>query len=283
MNGGTITGNEAVSGGGVYVDGGDSICANAFRYAGNLESITIPDGITSIGVSAFYKCTALASIKLPQSLTMIMGSAFYGCSALQSITIPENVTNVGSSAFENCTALTRIDWNAESVSDFNVISHTFTSAGVEGEGIVFTAGESVKSLPANLFNAGYGKPSAKVVSATIGDNVKAIGEGTFQYCSALTSIKIGKNVESIERKAFYGCDNLASIEFPAKLGYIAQQAFCDCDSLKSAVFASADNWQVSNSSDFTEPQPVSSNELLSGSDAANFLTKIYCYMYWRKV
>ena len=84
MNGGTITGNEAVSGGGVYVDGGDSICANAFRYAGNLESITIPDGITSIGVSAFYKCTALASIKLPQSLTMIMGSAFYGCSALQS-------------------------------------------------------------------------------------------------------------------------------------------------------------------------------------------------------
>lgn len=90
-------------------------------------------------------------------------------------------------------------------------------------------------------------------------------------------------MESIERKAFYGCDNLASIEFPAKLGYIAQQAFYDCDSLKSAVFASADNWQVSNSSDFTEPQPVSSNELLSGSDAANFLTKIYCCMYWRKV
>ena len=54
-------------------------------YDKNVESITIPYGVTSIGEWAFCNCSSLESITLPDSVTSIGKSAFSGCSSLQSI------------------------------------------------------------------------------------------------------------------------------------------------------------------------------------------------------
>ena len=74
----------------------------------NLQTITIPEGVTSIGDSAFKGCTGLTSITIPEGVTSIGNYAFQNCSSLTSITIPNSVTSIGSSAFQNCTSLTSI-------------------------------------------------------------------------------------------------------------------------------------------------------------------------------
>lgn len=74
----------------------------------NLQTITIPEGVTSIGGSAFYGCKSLTSITIPSSVTSIGSYAFYSCSKLTSITIPDSVTSIGNYAFGDCRSLTSI-------------------------------------------------------------------------------------------------------------------------------------------------------------------------------
>lgn len=266
----------------VVLTGGEIIPAKAFEYASKLRSVVIPEGIEQIGASAFYKCTSLTSIELPQSLNIISGSAFYECESLEAITIPENVTIVGESAFENCTALTRINWDAISVADLSVISHTFNLAGTDGSGITFVAGDKVESIPANLFYAGYGNEPAKVISVKMGSSVKTIGENAFKNCDTLSRTEIGNNVESIGKEAFAGCEKLTSVTLPSSLTYIGQLAFNNCTGLDFVFFEDADNWQVSATSAFEEVESLEAYKLSDASDAAYLLTNTYCYYFWRK-
>ncbi|MBQ2526610.1 MAG: leucine-rich repeat protein, partial [Bacteroidales bacterium] len=67
----------------------------AFRWCGDLISVTIPESVTSIGNDAFYDCENLASITIPEGVTSIGDGAFRGCKSLTSITIPEGVMSIG--------------------------------------------------------------------------------------------------------------------------------------------------------------------------------------------
>lgn len=84
----------------VFCDNLKELGSSSF-YNTNIETITIPEGITTIESGAFAYCSNLRSVSLPSALKRIESSAFYGCSSLTEATIPATVTEIGSSAFWN--------------------------------------------------------------------------------------------------------------------------------------------------------------------------------------
>ena len=244
----------------------------AFKDFTGLTSITIPNSVTSIDARAFYNCTGLTSITIPDSVTSIGGSAFYGCTGLTSITIPYSVTSIGYSAFDNCTGLTKINWNAESVSDF-VFSggawyYIFSNAGTSGDGIDVVFGYNVKSIPARVF---YNVSSIK--SVTIGNSVTSIGDYAFRDCTGLKKINwnaesvsdysssvfsnagtagdgidvvFGNNVKSIPAYAFDDVSSIKSVIIGNSVTSIGGSAFSGCTSLTKI------NWNAESVRDFVD-------------------------------
>ena len=100
--------------------------------------------------------------------------------------------------------------------------------------------------------------NATATRFTVGPGVTEIGEGTFAYCSGLTSLQgmgkgvtkigelafyhsglvtlqgMGKNVTEIGKSAFYSCSALTSLRgIPESVTVISLQAFCCCSGLTS--------------------------------------------------
>jgi hypothetical protein len=65
----------------------------------NLETITIPNGITIIPFRMFEGCKNLTTVNLPNTITKIQWSAFKDCKNLTTINIPSGC-NVDDTAFE---------------------------------------------------------------------------------------------------------------------------------------------------------------------------------------
>ena len=183
-----------------------SIGKYAFYGCVNLTSVSIGNGVTSIGESVFQNCTGLTNVTIPDSVTSIGEYAFFGCNGLTDITIPGSVTSIGKYAFSGCTGLTRINWNAESVSDFNSSYEVFRYAGSAGDGIDVVFGDNVKRVPAYAFYVGDSSNSPKIKTVTIGNNVTSIGEYALANCTELTTITIPDSIESIGISAFYNTD-----------------------------------------------------------------------------
>ena len=78
------------------------------QVAGEITSVSLPDGLTSIKEYAFDACSSLSSVTIPNSVTTIRGWAFQSCSSLTSVTIGNSVTSIGTSAFSDCSSLTSV-------------------------------------------------------------------------------------------------------------------------------------------------------------------------------
>ena len=108
-----------------------SIGKRAFKWCKNIETISLPDGLTAIedevfygcfslkaitlpasvkniGKSAFKWCENIETISLPDGLTTIEDEVFYGCSSLKEITLSASVKSIGNSAFSDCSELTNV-------------------------------------------------------------------------------------------------------------------------------------------------------------------------------
>ena len=212
-----------------------SIGSSAFYYCGSLMDITIGSSVESIGSSAFNGCSNLASITIPNGVTNIGSYAFSGCSNLMSITIPDSVMSIGERAFNGCEGLRQIYYNAVYIEDLSSNSNVFWGAGSNSNGITVVFGDSVQSIPANLFNVSNSSYCPNITSITIGNNVKNIGERAFMCCSGLKSVIIPDSVTSIETYAFYDCSGLMSVTIGNGVENIGLGAFRDCGSLTSVT------------------------------------------------
>lgn len=90
----------------VLPDTVESIFANAFYNASNLESIQLSDSLKTIGKSAFVG-SGIKSIIIPDSVTEISDS-FSGCDKLRSVVIGSGVKEIGSYSFSSCDNLDSI-------------------------------------------------------------------------------------------------------------------------------------------------------------------------------
>ena len=84
-----------------------SIGERAFLQC-NIQSITIPEGVTIISYATFNGCGSLETVTLPSTVSLIDKDAFKGCEMLKDITIPRSVKEIGYRAFDKCSSLTSL-------------------------------------------------------------------------------------------------------------------------------------------------------------------------------
>ena len=219
----------------VYVTGGTSIRANAFRECSYIKTVSLPSSITKIDSYAFYRCD-LTTIELPKNLERIENWAFSECNGLTDVTIPDSVTSIGDSAFNWCKGLTSVR-----------IGKGLTSIGTAAFSLCDKlTGVYITDLSAwcNIaFEGGSANPlcyahniyldNIHITDLVIPDDVKSIGNYAFYYCSKLTSVTIPDSVTSIGDSAFAGCSGLMSVTVPDNVMRIGDSAFRNCSRLTS--------------------------------------------------
>lgn len=131
------------------------ICDSAFMNCANLESVTIPEGVTSIGKYSFLYCKKL-KIKLPSTIRNIKLGAFWDCISIDTITLPEGMTTIGNYAFNGCTGITSV-----------------------------TLPSSLTSIGAYAFRGCYG-----ITEIIIPGKVTSIGEDAFINCKNLATVTV---------------------------------------------------------------------------------------------
>ena len=183
------------------------------------DCFAIPDSVTQIETDAFLYAVNLASVTMPDDLTTIAPKAF-ACAGLAEVEIPDSVTAIGESAFADCANLK----SATLGNGLTVInSCTFSGAGLTSAVIP----DSVTVVGKQAF---FG--CADLESVAFGKNTTVIGESAFLDCANLLTVTFGSSVESIGKKAFSGTA-LTTVVIPEKVREIAASTFADCENLTS--------------------------------------------------
>ena len=94
-------------------------------------------------------------------------------------------------------------------------------------------GLPVFSISENVFKDNY-----VIKKVTLSDNIRIIGNHSFDGCANLTSVIFGNGLTDIRYQAFANCISLESISFPNSLRTIGQEALADCTNLKEVNFGS---------------------------------------------
>ena len=89
------------------------------------------------------------------------------------------------------------------------------------------------TLTVNSISDGSFEYCTDITSVIIPEGVTWIGNYAFANCSSLTSITIPEGVTSIGLEAFKGCKSLTSISIPESVTKIYSDAFTNCSSLTS--------------------------------------------------
>ncbi|MDY3655043.1 MAG: leucine-rich repeat protein, partial [Ruminococcus callidus] len=197
-----------------------------FEECLNLESVTLPNGITEIGQLAFYS-NKFTSVQLPTSLKKIDDKAFLS-SKLSSIVIPDSVEYIGESAFQYSDSLKRVKLSKKLK---KIEPHSFEScglgfleipAGVTEIGDYAFSSNALTSvaLPDTLLKIGNCAFANGFVydeqmgnrCVSVPDSVIEIGAGAFKDCF-LQDIKLPNQAKLYGLSAFLG-NNLSSVIFP---------------------------------------------------------------------
>ncbi|MBE6550299.1 MAG: leucine-rich repeat domain-containing protein [Ruminococcaceae bacterium] len=185
---------------------------SSFISGTNVESFTIPSGVTEIAMHTFNGCTKIKKIIIPEGVKVIGYGAFKGCTGLEEIEIPASVQEIGHEAFMNCTSLKKA-----------VLPPTL----------------NLTRLDESIF-----KNCTSLEKVEMPTNINIIPDEMFFGCSSLREINIPNTVTAIYNSAFEE-SGLVSVTIPASVTGIGSRIFANCTSLISVVFES-DNAPLGN-------------------------------------
>ena len=178
------------------------IAAKAFNERLDLQSVSIPDGVTEIGYWAFNCCGNLSSIDIPESVTVIEG---------------------GADAF----LMTR--WLRELQAQNSLVTvNQFLLDGAQAQGDVIIP-QNIKIIADGAFMC-----NRNITSVVIPSSVNQIGMLAFDGCEALTSVTIknpkceinpecytlgGTSYGNSESITIYGYKNSTAQAYAEEYGY----------------------------------------------------------------
>lgn len=208
------------------------------HYLNNLESVSIPSGITDFGTSVFQYDSNIKFIAVPSGTTTLSNSLLANCASLEAVSFPLSIETVNSSGCSNSLQ--------KRVSIPSGIVGTFASVLYANKML-----ETVK-VPSGIteigLNAFYGCDRLETVNIPSG--VTAIGNSAFYNCRKLQSIDLPSDVTTIGNSAFYGCRGLSSITVPSNVSSIGTQSFYYCAGVKGFHFESSTPPTLANTNVF---------------------------------
>lgn len=192
-----------------------SIASGAFSGWEELESVTIPEGVTKLEPELFANCKNLTSVVLPSTLSCIGARVFLNCKKLASVTLPQGLTEIQEAAFDGC-------WGMQ---------HIQLPEGLKiiGDGAFRNCSLNEIVLPSGLSELGVEAfcNCKSLKEAEININIEKIPEGLFQGCYGLHQIAIPQGVTDIGDNAFNG-SNVNHLQLPEGLIRIGNNAFYGC-------------------------------------------------------
>ena len=213
-----------------------TIATRAFQNSA-ITSIDIPNSVVRIEAYAFRWATQLNSITIPNSMEYIGDSVFYSCPLdtirMEAMTPPTAGVDPFSSlpvCVIPCGTLA-----AYEASDWANYMGEFVEDCVEGQQIYYTSTDgnivtpNVNAFDANIVSNIY---ENGVGTITFEAPITIVGDSAFHECSTLTSITIPNGVTKI-KWAFEKCTSLESVELPDGITTIGDIAFHNCSSLRS--------------------------------------------------
>lgn len=281
-----------------------------YKYATELESIVIPEGVTTIEVSAFEGCYNLQSISLPSTLQRIEDSAFNiyseytsiettvtsfdacpelsyigsyafnGCRGIEKIVLPPSVDFVGLYAFSATNAYESF-MNQASESD--KVELLITGDGV----LLFTYvpnGQTAIEIPEGVRVIGGGAlcgwDNPLYISEEDKPSLSASGRSKHNISFSVTSLKLPSTLEIACNSAFYRMTRIEDVVLPEKLRVIGDSAFAFCTSLRltdNASIAEIGDCAFSNCTSFDTFRFTSATEKIGSAvfEECSSLVSVY--------
>ncbi len=205
-----------------------------YAFAGNcITEVTIPANIKTVPEHCFDTCYDLKNITLENGVEYIDGYAFATYGTIESIVIPPSMKEIRSDyVFRYVDRIENFVFNATCYeSDLVPCKDSSLKLNVSGRfrGIVsssgvqigkFIIGENVKYIPTAI---AY---KANIEELVLPDNIVAVGEDAFEYCTIEKALVIPESVKTVYKSAFFGI-TIPAITLPEGLENAKERAFSE--------------------------------------------------------
>lgn len=208
------------------------------NYAGDLTAVK---GITGIGPTAFQENDELQTLTIPEGVTTLCDGALAKCYDLKTLHLPSTLVSIGEMALptqrttqmESVNTITVAEGNSRYVVERNLLLDNKTKSVL----YVFDASRSAAIIPPGTERLDRYMMSFRTAERlSLPLSVTEIPDWTFSECVALTELSLPPTLRHIGAYAFAHCIRLQALYLPVSLETIGARAFYDCSSLKEIHF-----------------------------------------------